>query len=605
MLTVNVPIKELVTHIIHPTARQTVNRIIDDLGIRTIFENRIQFKGEGMSTSDSNDGNYRPKLVGDTITCELNTNLDLNSLTEDVLKTGSVLTHKPSIWQANRNVPFFFDSETLTSCVCHKMPMDLDLTITLSFKDRSVAYDVYTRLTNKYTWGGMQTLIDFIVTYPIPETIWQLLYMVNNMRGNSDDEFLDYLREYSNCELSVDMNRYDHKIVELVARDNTCNVLARIDKSSGKPEAVKENISASTYDITFDVKLQFERPDSIFMTYPIIINNTPIPNEAILTPRDESAPKSRPLHNMFSFRDVVSDLIDVDPEGFIRIPWYDTWRVPTKPLKQFGYKPFISMAFSLDNLQLPNGYTEIDLFSDLGGLQLDPEIIMLLRTSSVDPLSFVGYINVSVFSNFNIVSKSNLKWDNGKLRIYSKDPVPVYRIVLSEYSSDGMYEIINNCSYAPTDSYVEPGVVRPVKYIKYVQINEGVVKYIMDKNDELHTFVITGRGVYKLKPDNSWKQVMDPLDNTKPLKYSLWLRSFNHDADTGAIVTPDNKVLMGTSNEPWLVKIHKGKFVKVDTSLVRNYKTGLGDMSRFIINRKGVKYGALNAARIHTTSINV
>ena len=604
MLSINVPIKELVTHIIHPTARQMVNRIIHDLGIKDIFQNRIQIRGEGLTQSYSSDNNHHAKLVGDTVTCEITTNLDLNSLTEDVLKTGTVLTHKPSMWQAHRNVPLFFDSDTLTSCVCHRMPMNLDLSVTLSFKDRSMAYDVYTRLTNKYTWGGMQTLVDFIFTYPIPKTVWSLLYMVNQMKGNTDEEFLKYLRKYSNCELSVDMNRMDNSVVELVARDNTCNVLARIDKGSGKPEAVKENISAKTYDIAFDVKLQFERPDSIFMTYPIIINNVPIPNEAILTEREEASPTTRPLHRMFSFRDIVPDLVDVNPEGFIKIPWYDTWKVPTKPLKQFGYKPFMSMALTLDNLNLPSEYTEIDLFGDLGGLELDPEIMMLLKSNPVNPLSFVGYINISVFSNFNIMSRDNLAWDNGKLRIFSKDPTPVYRIVLSEYVKDGAYELINNCTYGDPNGYVEPGVIRPVKYIKYVQVSEGVVKYIKDKNDELHVYMITGVGVYKQQHDTTWKQVMDPIDNDKPLKYSLWLRSFNHEADNGAMVSPDGKLINGTSGSPWLVKINKGKLVKVDTTCIRDYHTGLGNTSRFIINRKGVKYGALNAARIHVTSIN-
>lgn len=607
----NSPITSLVRSFIHPTVRSTVNKIVHDLGIGKIINNNIHYIGDGLVSSKSNNSKHNPHLHGDKLVCEFTTNLNPNSLNEDTKKAKDEMLPKASIHTTNNQTAFFFDPNTLTRCVCNKMPMHLELDLKLQIKDRTQAYEIYAMLLNKYTFGSMQILMDYIYTYPLPMDVFSLLYMTSNMSGNPDEEFVDYLRTYSDASISLDINRRDQKVMQVVVRDNTCNVFVSMEMGSDKPEAVADNRTPKYYEIALGLKIQLERPDSVFITYPIIVNNQQIPPEAVIHAKEDQYKNRTPVHKNMFIQAGVHNYQDLYSTDILKLPWYDKWVAPKSPLHSFGYKPFMSIAFTLDNLPSPSLFTEVDLFGDLGGFRLDPEVITQIRTQQYAPVFFDGLYNISVFANFKIIGGEDLGWDDGKLTIYNKDPKPVYRIVISEYhgrtGDSGTYTLINNASYGDVTGYLEPGVAGPPLSIKYVQSDNCIVKHVLDANGELHLFVITGTGVYRGTYDVATKTMSytllpDPVNQDELLTYTLGTQAFG--ASSAILMSPDGDPIPTADGSSYVPEVSNGELVSVNTSDVRSYLTDNSIKSKFTINRRGVKYGNLKIARIFTVNVN-
>ncbi len=607
----SVTIPDIVTNVIHPTVRQTVNKVMHDLAITNVFKNRIFYKGDGMVSSRSvGQSDNGVLLTHNKAHVKYTTVMDpLDQASEP--RNRDSLKRKYSMNMINDQKAFYFDSDTGTLAECYKLPTELSMEINLKFKDRSVAYQAYSRLIHQYTWGGMQQLQDYIYTYPLTETVYAMLHNIHIMKGNTLDTMYEQLAIDSDNNISLDVNRKDQTQMNLSVRDNTCRVMAFFSKSNGVPEGVRDNDKAKSYDITFSIKLQFDRPDTIFLSYPIIVNNTMVPKDMIFKKRDESYYNYTPIHRYLHFYNVNGIFNKVKEESIVRLPWYDDWNPPASPLLNTGYVPFLIAAITLDDVDNPEGVTYINLLDNLGGVSLDPEIRgYMLEASNITNMS--AYINVTLYSNDYIISPDKYSCENGVITIPHRDLTKVYRLVVSEYrdkdtSPTNENSEVMHSAYAPINSWLEPGVVPPVKYIKYTQLDGCLVKYILDANDYLWVFIITLVGVFKQDEDGTYKTVIRPGTN-EPLYYDLSFANLPADSGLARLKGPDGNFIASIDENgntiPWTVKVTGNNGRLIGTNQQRAVSTNeLVDTRKFKLTRKGVRYGHSNIRRVFVNTI--
>ena len=600
----NTPIREVSTHIIFPTVRHMIGKLIHDLGLQEVIGNSIFIKGDGMASSTDTDEDGNARLSDDRLTAEYEVVIDPYSVEEEVAKSDTPRNIRPSMLLQESKQPFFADDSILTRCVVHRQPMQITINTKLSFTDRVIAYDAYTRLMDTYTFGTMQTYLDIPYDYPIPRQVFGLLYTLADMKGLPGDKFIDYMNKYTAGNFTLNVNRDDMEVVEPIIRDNACRVLMKIKKGSEKPEANKDSTTAKTYDIPLTMTIQMDRPSSIFTIYPIAVNNELVPAKWVFENPEDAYAVPNYIHRSFLIQDGVETLPEVGKEEPYRVPWYDLWKYPDAPLKNKGYFPIAIIHFTLDDVDNPDGYTEIDVLGDLGGLRLDPEIVIAIKQFTEPPTEFNGLYNVSVYSNFKILGRESIEWVDNKLRVLSRDKTKVYRLLISEYSGvttndSTVYTLSTNIAYCK--GYVEPGVPKPVKYMKYIQSDKAIIKYILGADDNLYIFAISSDGVYRCNEEtDEYTQVFN--DDETPVLYKFAQVGFNN--TKGLLISPDEEVVVDVNNKAYAVDMDGDKLIHIDQRDVVNYTKGVNPYRKFNIVRRGVKYGKCNVIRVMDIEIN-
>jgi len=454
MLTISVPVKEIVPHVILPISQQFIHRVIRDLRCDTLFKNKIFFKGDFTHPSKSTDDEHNPLINDNRLECEIQPILDRKSQKNETEKASDTIGPRFSIRTVENKIPFFADVETQTFCNIYENSITLNLSCVMYFKDRNAAYDVYNRFVNLYTNGDLMCVQDFVYTIPIPEDIYTIFFMIHKMKGSAPEDFMKYLRENSNGYISIDIHRNDLNTVELVVRKNTCKVLIQLELNSEKPTADKDNHAAKTYNIEFTAYIQFNKPDSFFIRYPLVVKNQMIPAEAIPVPVSQSYKQPFYMHKYFDIQRALKDFETLKPVDVVKFPWYDEWIVPASPLREMGYTPFFTGIVTLDNLNDPDGKTIIDLESDLDGRKLRQEIIDTLKAQDKLSLYPENQFHIALFANDYMVEPGELDLIDGtKLIIPFKNIDKVYHLVLSEkeikygsfnFARGGVHDIITN-----------------------------------------------------------------------------------------------------------------------------------------------------------------
>lgn len=434
MLTYIESIPELVTHHILPVSQQVTHRIINAIGCKEVFQNKIMHTGDFVASSVTSTDLKEPILDDDRCMCEIEPKLNVLSQDTDIAKGRDFIEPLYNRQHVENKKPVFTDLETGTYLICHETPMSIGLTYKLSFKDRVVAFSAYDRILSLNSSGGVFLNSNYLFTYPIPENIYSLIFMVYTMTGKPLEGFMNYLRACSNGIISSDHNRSrPEKSIELVVRSNTSRVYTDIKMSGDKPTADKDNHSAKTYDIEFTVSVQLQRPHSFYLKYPIVVNNKCVPSYAIMKPKEEAYQRQKQYHKYFPLSGAEEYLNpDLPQLELVRFPWYDEWDIPNV-IKELGYTPFLSAIVTLDDPEDPNGTTVIDLAEPIDGRKLTQEIVDIMRAQDTITLMPSERIWLSFFSNHIMQTQSSLTLTNGTiLTIPNRDIKDTYHIVLSE-----------------------------------------------------------------------------------------------------------------------------------------------------------------------------
>jgi hypothetical protein len=255
-------------------------------------------------------------------------------------------------------------------------------------------------------------------------------------RFNKPLSFKDYLDKSTGNNTQIAINRV-HTKEELVMKKILIDSLFMLDYSDNKPNEVVVNRSVNQYDINFTIHLQFTRPDTLIMDYPVVIDNQLLPGNLI----PEVLHRSEPISNLIGPYpiNILNETVDhyqkkyIEPV-MIRFPDYDEWYPPlTSSIIQRKYRPWFSCIFTMDE---DSEYTELPIGGVLDeelGYELHPLVKEILKRQGSKSFDTDCIFNITVFNDDLPVEKSYLSIDEDlTIKVRCIDPRKVRRLVISE-----------------------------------------------------------------------------------------------------------------------------------------------------------------------------
>jgi len=475
MLRLTSPVRDVVSHIFVPITHQLIDKFLSDLGLKKIFDNRVYINSDSTGSSTSENDDHNPKLKENRISVNLSYNINPMTVKWPTATFANILGGPNFLYEEHDKIPLFLDLITQSAVVEKDVPANVELTISMDFTDRVHATEAVSRLTTLYTNGEKILISDLAYNYPVPADIYTTIYglykMVNNDTvlltaenveayygttlvgpdevltadnastyiGTEQEikkaDFLDYLVQYSGGRIGYNVNRHDvGGKKEIVVKKNNAQVIAQIDYDGGKSDAIGTNDSADIYRVEFALTAQFAKVGFLQMAYPIIIQNQLVEEGLITVNPDRSFRDPREDHPYFStnlYKKLMENSGVVTPE-VVKIPWYDGWTPPHKPLRRFDYREFFTCAFTLDNVGVENGTTTIDITNDLP-YPLIQDMLDLYAEYGENCLFYDSPVHIGVYVNDRQVDPSELDFDGAILTVHRQDILPVYRLVLAEY----------------------------------------------------------------------------------------------------------------------------------------------------------------------------
>ena len=433
MLTYVEDIPEVVSSFIVPVSQQVTHKLINALQCDNVFQNKIMHTGDFVANSKTSTDLHEAILDDNRCICNIDVDMNPYSQLHEKTNDQDFMDHIYDPRHIESKRPIFADLETETYIICQETAVSLKLGYKLSFKDRVIAYRAYDRVLTLNGTGGVFLSSNYIYTYPIPQTVYEILYTVHKLRGGTLEDFMRYLRTMSEGLMSSNHNRSrPMESMDLVVRGNTSGVYTNVILNDDKPQAVKDNHSAKTYDIELGIEVQLQRPQFLYTKYPIVVHNQPIPESLVFKQHRDSY---QPVHaeNKYFPQENVRDILDPDTavNELVRFPWYDEWMIPPV-IGEMGYTPVLSAVITLDDVDNPLGETLVNMDHPIAGRQLTDDVINGLQELQNLALYPGERFWLMLFAHNRMQNQSSLDFSDGiQLKIPNRDVKKIYHLVLA------------------------------------------------------------------------------------------------------------------------------------------------------------------------------
>ena len=300
--------------------------------------------------------------------------------------------------------------------------------------------------------GEYLSLVDLYYDYRLPTDILNGLWRLSKLCGIEKCAFGKWLSHCSNNQIKRNVSkRVRNRSIELVVAKPDYEALMFLDFTPDQLATTNHGKSVILTNLTFTITLQFQRPNELYLEYPIVINNQMVPDQLI--PLD----KREDPYNFEKYRKQNYGYLAVDPvfqkmKTIIskprRLPWYDDWNVPNGcPLSVEHSRPFLIGIFTLDIepeiidktpmadqiKPKPAPYTEINIFDDLDKYRLTDEVTKYLKEDPERALDAASEYTIAVFADDFQIGKSELQFDGTILKIPNTHGLNrIYRLVLAK-----------------------------------------------------------------------------------------------------------------------------------------------------------------------------
>ena len=425
-------ISEIDTHITLPIVNQLVFKLVEDFGLRDIFEKDVYITSTSMASSNStNPITNRPKLKNNKLECRYRTILNPTALKWDNNKSKDYIGHTLYTRQEARAYPIFKDETSNIILREHGTPCNLVLEYKLSFLNKIDAETTLSKLYNKLQdWGMMLPCNNLVYDYKFPSTTLGILFLLYKLSKRNVHKFFDYMRDNSENNISFDKNRDpDSKLVEVIIQKNMADALASMDLSQEEPDVETSEKSPDLFTLNFTVTFQFLRPNMNTLIYPVVVYNEYVPGIAIPVLKDSNLKTIEATYPDISFNEYAKKNQAGSAASPVQIPWYDDWSIsPNNVMTWRKYKPFLISSVTLDD-----PVTKIDLTKPIGGVQIKQEVLDVLKTQGSGSLYTEGKYNISVFVNGDLLEQEDLRLENGTLiTMFNTDITKQYHIAVLE-----------------------------------------------------------------------------------------------------------------------------------------------------------------------------
>ena len=452
MLISSCGVSENIVHVIYPLASECSRKILSMLGLLEYMENHIYINSDFHGPSRSWKDQISRRAILDEEKFEVNIKFNNNTtgLKWDVTSPGQHLDPAVHRRDTMSVEPLFYDPATGIHVIERYMPCNIEMECALSFTDSVAAYDTVVNMTNTFNRGELMLLTNFSYDYQFPLPILKDLYQLGRMKGIGKGKFMDWFKACSKNQLQLlKAKNPDNPRHELVVHKEMYEVLASIDYNPDQPATKAEDKQPVLITLNFNVTLQFGRVNMLYLKYPIVVNNTLVPESLVHVPKDEAYGRLiRLLRHPYLYLDPMYQENKMLYKLPVRNPWYDNWQLPTYSQHKsvtFRTDPFFIGVLTLDNekcnccheeeciCECDNKYTVIDLYEDLDQFKLTNKVLEYFAKHKEKCLDVASEFNVTVFADNTQVHPNVLKFDGRYLKIPNNiNSKQVIRLVLGK-----------------------------------------------------------------------------------------------------------------------------------------------------------------------------
>lgn len=236
-------------------------------------------------------------------------------------------------------------------------------------------------------------------TYPLPYPLIELIEDVWTLReavAGYGESFMDYITTHSSNRLTLLANRAG-EMRHLAIKERQTRIEGLFD-ISGLPDAPTKDNASGAWEIAFGYKFSYQRPDGLFIKYPIAVHQQFLPTKYLDFLGTEEDPATRNHYYSQSY-DALSAFegdrggrLGILSNPYIRIPNFDDHDLSNVP-------PGTATVLTAMCFVEPDGKTLLDL-KDLGDYAIDSDVIAFMKSESVHlPHLYHSLIHVSVYAD--------------------------------------------------------------------------------------------------------------------------------------------------------------------------------------------------------------
>ena len=444
MLSYTATLDEIITHILYPVASQTARFLLTQLGLLEYMGNKIYINSSFHSPSRSYNEYRRPILNEPGF--NVNMKLNLNPSTKwEILSAGQAMDARIVRKDALHAQPVLHDKEHMIYMAERYLPCGLELECRLVFTDKTMAYDIMTRLHSTIGNNNFVVPMNINYNYRIPMNMMRMLWYLAYLTGVKKECFVKWLEEKSNNQIiRMTGKNKRSKAMELVVNKHQFETYVATEYSPDEPELQSTGLSADKLILPFSSYVQFARPNMLYLEYPIVVNNSLVPEQLVtIDKQNRYIPFVKLMKHGYKDIDMGIQAAKQLLEHPIRNPWYDVWYMPKQtPHKLYRSVVFFIGLFTLDEPEChcnrPNdvcccpGETTVNI-EDLDKYVLSDTVLDHFKTHKRDALDIRSLYNLSVFVDDVMIDRDAIKFDGANFTISNKfGKHRVYRFVLSK-----------------------------------------------------------------------------------------------------------------------------------------------------------------------------
>lgn len=445
MLSYSVTLDEIITHVHYPVASQTARYLLNELGLLEYMGNRIYIQSTFHAPSRSYSAQRKPILTEPGFTCNIRLNTNPTGVKWDML-AAQAMDSKFISKSTLHTCPVLENKGNLIKLSERYLPCGIEMDCRLHFIDKTIAYDVMTRMFSTIANANYVVPIDLSYNYRIPMPMIQALWHLAYLTGVKKTEFVQWLVDNSNNQISklVGKNKRS-KAMELVVNKHQFEAYISTEYNHDEPDIQASGTSADRISIGFSAHIQFARAQLLFLEYPIVVNNRLVPESMVMVNKDtRHIPTVRLLKYGYSNLDgglqAAKTLLDYPS----RNPWYDNWELPgDAPHSFFNSVPFFIGVFTLDTVpctcpeeatccSCDVGRTTISI-EDLDQYKLTDTVLDYFKEHKEECLDVSAKYNITVFADDTLIDKNSITFDGVNFSISNHfGPKRIYRFVIAK-----------------------------------------------------------------------------------------------------------------------------------------------------------------------------
>lgn len=479
MPTIPFPVPEFGPHILRPVTQQIAESVLLSLGVRQHFRDALYVRSEGepLINPTAADGS----VVQSHTRCDVKVAENFNyaaGLRWDNASFDNTQAHGSTRWISNQVLPMFADAPAGVYVTEQFVPFGLSLEFSLRFKEREHAHRAISAVTSRSAGQGVFTPHDIAYSYPLSMDLAAALLCVWKLRtGWKDGSFIEYLKAHTSQDLDLLVRKAEightptDRVIEreLVIQRQQLKCVGLLEYTQTTPDVLMQDQIADRHVVNFTYHVQFQRPETLTMVFPVVVDNQLIPPALIAT---------TPTHAIRALQGVMHNRAfnawqnrPARRPPIARLPFYDDFAPTPAPATQCSFLPLLIAAFTLD----AGGQTTISLADDLDAYQLHPTLKRILALHGDEVFGTSAIFNLTVYSNDLPICPSRLSFSQDlTLTVQATDTAKRYHVVLSEmtqgrYLNPKWWEvIIRERAFFPItvirhlDQLVRSGYVRVV-----------------------------------------------------------------------------------------------------------------------------------------------